>query len=144
RGKLELPLAGGEGLQSRTSARDTLERGCFDIIQPDASICGGIGEARFIGELAQLSGVRCIPHCWGGAVMLAATLQVCALLPEPPRLAGNEAPMLEFDVTDNPFRTEVCRGDPFALHDGCVRVPDSPGLGIDVDEAALRGYAHSG
>jgi D-galactarolactone cycloisomerase len=144
RSKLELPLAGGEGLQSRAAARDALERGCFDIIQPDVSICGGIGEVRFIGELAQLSGVRCIPHCWGGAVMLAATLQVCALLPEATRLAGNEAPMLEFDVTDNPFRTEICRPDAFALHDGSVQVPDGPGLGIDVDEPALRRYAYSG
>lgn len=141
RQRLELPLAGGEGLQSRTAARETLQRGCFDIIQPDVSICGGIGEVRFIGELAQLSGVRCIPHCWGGAIMLAATLQVCAILSETTRLAGSEAPMLEFDVTDNPFRTEVCRGEPFALSDGAVSVPTGPGLGIDLDEDALRRYA---
>src|SRR5262249_34040536 len=134
----------GEGLQSRTAARETLQRGCFDIIQPDVSICAGIGEVVFIGQLAQLYGVRCIPHCWGGAVMLAATLQACSILPEATRLTGNEAPMLEFDVTDNPFRTEICRGDPFGLHDGFVQVPDAPGLGIELDEETLRRYAQSG
>jgi D-galactarolactone cycloisomerase len=141
RARLGLPLAGGEGLQSRTTAHAALARGCFDIIQPDVSICAGVREVLFIGELARLSGVRCIPHCWGGAVMLAATLQVAALLPEPTRLPGTDAPMLEFDVTENPFRTQVCLGDPFALRDGTVQVPTAPGLGIQIDETALRRFA---
>jgi D-galactarolactone cycloisomerase len=141
RARLGLALAGGESLRSRAEAHLALERGCFDIIQPDVSICGGIAEVAFIGELAHLRSVRCIPHCWGGAVMLAATLQTVALLPEPTRLLGGDAPMLEFDVTENPFRTDVCRGEPFALEDGCVRVPSQPGLGVDIDESALLRYA---
>jgi D-galactarolactone cycloisomerase len=144
RDRLGMPLAGGEGLQSRTAAHEALLRGCFDIVQPDASICGGIGEVLFIGELAQLSGVRCIPHCWGGAIMLAASLHLCALLPEATRLTGVEAPMLEFDVTENPFRTDIVSSQTFALSDGAVRVPTGPGLGIEIDESALRRYAHSG
>jgi D-galactarolactone cycloisomerase len=141
RARLGLPLAGGEGLRSRIEAHHALERGCFDIMQPDVSICAGIAEVLFIGELAELKGVRCIPHCWGGAVMLAATLQTVALLPEPTRRVGADAPMLEFDVTENPFRTEICLGDPFALDDGYVQVPDGAGLGIEIDESALRRYA---
>ncbi len=141
RATLGLPLGGGESLQTRPAAHAALQRGCFDIVQPDVSICGGIGEVIFIGELARMTGVRCIPHCWGGAVMLAATLQVAAVLPEPTRLSGTDAPMLEFDVTENPFRTELCVGDPFALHAGCVQVPIGPGLGIEIDEAVLRRYA---
>jgi D-galactarolactone cycloisomerase len=141
RAKLDLPLAGGEGLTSRAGAYTALNRGCFDIIQPDVSICGGISECLFIGELARLSQVRCIPHCWGGGVMLAATLQVAALLPDPSKLPGADSPMLEFDVTENPFRTDLCAGDPFRLRDGRVALPDTPGLGIEVDEAVLRRYA---
>jgi D-galactarolactone cycloisomerase len=140
RNELDLPLAGGEGLQSRHAASHALQRGCFDIVQPDVSICGGIAEVLFVGELARLTAVRCIPHCWGGAVMLAATLQVAALLPEPARLPTADAPMLEFDVTENPFRTEVSPAPTFQLTDGHVAVPSSAGLGIDVDEAALRRY----
>jgi D-galactarolactone cycloisomerase len=141
RAKLRLPLAGGEGVTSRVDANAVLQRGCFDIIQPDVSICGGIAECLLIGELADLSAVRCIPHCWGGAIMLAATVQVAALLPEPSRMPGLDAPLLEFDVTENPFRTEIVVDNPFALHDGCVLVPDRPGLGVDVDESALVRYA---
>jgi D-galactarolactone cycloisomerase len=138
--KMPLPLAGGEGLLNRAQAHTALQRRCFDIIQPDVSICGGIGETLFIGELARLSTVRCIPHCWAGALTLAATLHVNAVLPEISRMPGNAPPLLEFDVTENPFRDSVVVGDPFALVDGCVRVPDGPGLGIEIDEDALWRY----
>jgi D-galactarolactone cycloisomerase len=138
--KIPLPLAGGEGLLNRVAACNSLERGCFDIVQPDVSICGGIGETLFIGELARLSTVRCIPHCWAGALTFAATLHVCALLPAMTRLPGNAEPLLEFDVTDNPFRDDVVVGDPFALRDGMLSVPQGAGLGIEIDENALRRY----
>ncbi|HEY3061911.1 MAG TPA: mandelate racemase/muconate lactonizing enzyme family protein [Chloroflexota bacterium] len=140
RAKMDLPLAGGEGLMTRPAAHESLQRGCFDIVQPDVSICGGIAECLFIGDLARMSAVRCIPHCWAGGITLAATLHLAALLPEPSRMLGVDAPLLEYDVTENPFRDELVVGDPFALHDGSVDVPTAPGLGIDVDESALRRY----
>jgi D-galactarolactone cycloisomerase len=141
RARLDVPLAGGEGLTSRSAAFESLQRGCFDIIQPDVSICGGIADCLFIGELARLSAVRCVPHCWAGGIVLAATLQVAALLPEPTRMPGVDAPEVEFDVTDNPFRTELVLGDPFQLRDGCLDVPTAPGLGVEVDESVLERYA---
>jgi len=140
RSKMSIPLAGGEGLLNRSAAHASIERACFDLVQPDVSICGGIGETLFIGELARLATVRCIPHCWAGALTLAATLHVCALLPEISRLPGNASPLLEFDVTENPFRDNVVLGDPFVLRDGRVAVPSGAGLGIDIDEDALRRY----
>jgi D-galactarolactone cycloisomerase len=140
RTRMPLPLAGGEGLLNRSAAHASLDRACFDMVQPDVSICGGIGETLFIGELARLSTVRCVPHCWAGALTLAATLHVCALLPDISRLRANAEPLLEFDVTENPFRDDVVVGDPFALHSGRVEVPTRPGLGIDIDEDALRHY----
>jgi D-galactarolactone cycloisomerase len=143
--RMPLPLAGGEGLTTRWAANEALRRGCFDIIQPDVSICGGITECLFIGEMAQLSQVQCVPHCWAGAITLAATLHVAALLPEPSRMPGVDAPQLELDVTENPFRDDVVVGAPFALRDGAVQVPTSPGLGVEIDEPALRRYAtHTG
>jgi D-galactarolactone cycloisomerase len=145
RSRMDLPLAGGESLTTRAAANEALQRGCFDIVQPDVSICGGIVETLFIGELARLSAVRCIPHCWAGAITLAATLHVAALLPDPSRLQGVDPPLLEFDVTENPFRTDVVVGQPFELRNGRVALPTLPGLGIEIDEQALRSYgAQSG
>ena len=83
--------------------------------------------------------------CWAGAITLAATLHVVSLLPEPSRMPGVDAPQVELDVTENPFRDDILVGDPFALRDGAVAVPDGPGLGVTIDEEALRRYgAHSG
>jgi D-galactarolactone cycloisomerase len=141
RARMPLPLAGGEGLTTRWAADMMLRRGCFDIIQPDVSICGGITECRFIGDLAQLSQVQCVPHCWAGAITLAATLHVASLLPEPSRMPGVDAPEVELDVTENPFRDDVIANDPFRLIDGALQVPSTPGLGVEIDEAALRRYA---
>ncbi|MBV9329237.1 MAG: mandelate racemase/muconate lactonizing enzyme family protein [Chloroflexi bacterium] len=140
RARMPLPLAGGEGLTTRWAANDMLRRGCFDIIQPDVSICGGIAECLFIGELAQLSQIQCVPHCWAGALTLAATLHVAALLPEPTRMPGVDAPQVELDVTENPFRDVVVRGSPFELRAGALKVPTAPGLGVEIDELALRRY----
>lgn len=64
RQKLPLSLAAGEAVDSRASAKDLIDRRAMDIIQPDVSLCGGIGEALFIAETAAL-GIRCLPHCWG-------------------------------------------------------------------------------
>jgi D-galactarolactone cycloisomerase len=138
--ELDLPVAGGEMLQSRTAFKELLDRRAVDIVQPDISICGGVGECMFVAELARLHGVRCVPHTWNGAIMNIATLHVAAALPEASRLAGVDAPLLEFDSTDNPFmRAELC--DPPPLRDGCFEVPSGPGLGVEVDETWLRQHA---
>lgn len=112
----------------------------MDIIQPDISLCGGIGEVLFISELAALSGIRCIPHCWGGAVLIAATVHLLSLLPDPHWGFPTDTPMLEFDQSENPWRTELVE-EPFRLQDGFVSVPTKPGLGIEVHEDVVRKYA---
>ena len=135
---LDIPIAAGEGLQNRGAFDAFLARGAADIIQPDVAICGGIGEANFIAELAALHGRPCIPHAWGGAILLAATLQFVSLIPEPSELVGPTSPVLEFDRFENRMRTEVSR-TAIDVIDGHVAIPTAPGLGIDIDEGALRG-----
>ena len=140
RRKLPLSLAAGEAVDSRASAKELIDRRAMDIIQPDVSLCGGIGEVLFISELAALSGIRCIPHCWGGAVLIAATVQLLSLLPDPHWGFPTDTPMLEFDQSENPWRTELVE-EPFRLQDGFVSVPTKPGLGIEVHEDVVEKYA---
>jgi D-galactarolactone cycloisomerase len=137
--KLTIPLAGGEVIDSRATAKDLLMRRVFDVIQPDVSICGGVSESLFIAEMARLHGVRFVPHCWGGAVTLAATLQVAAMLPNPDLSMTPEQPLLELDVYENPFRDKIVK-QPFQLKGGYVDVPTGPGLGVEVMEDALPQY----
>ena len=135
-----IAIAGGELLESRTAAGEAVARGAFDIVQPDPSICGGLADVRFIADLAALHGVRCVPHTCNGAVALAATLQLVAVLPDPTLSPATEAPLLEWDSGENPLRTDLLR-EPLTLRDGRVTVPGGPGLGVEVDEDVLNRYA---
>jgi D-galactarolactone cycloisomerase len=139
REKLHIAIAAGEVLDSRGSARELITRRGMDIIQPDPSLCGGIAEALFIAEMAYLWSVQCMPHCWGGAITIAATLQLLSLIPDPTWARETETPMLELDVNENPFRDELLR-KPIHFRDGTVDVPTGPGLGIEVDEEVVKRY----
>ncbi|MFN7934607.1 MAG: mandelate racemase/muconate lactonizing enzyme family protein [Bryobacteraceae bacterium] len=140
RKKLPLPLAAGEGVDSRASGKELIDRRAMDIIQPDVSLCGGISEALFIAETAALSGIGCLPHCWGSDIVIAATVHLLALLPDPHPGFATDTPMLEYDQAENPWRDGLAKGS-FPLQDGQVMVPTKPGLGITVDEEMVRKYA---
>jgi D-galactarolactone cycloisomerase len=140
RNKLPLPLAGGEGLDSRASAKELLDRRAFHIIQPDISLCGGFGEVLFISEMAALSGVPCIPHCWGSAILIAATTHLVSLLPDPHWGFPTDTPMVEYDQSENPWRTEIVE-QPITAKEGFIQVPDTPGLGLEIREEVVRKYA---
>ena len=89
---LDIAIAGGEGLTNRRDFHDLITRRAVDIVQPDVTICGGIGEALFVAQLGALSNVACAPHAWGGAIALAATLQLLAVLPHPAEIPDRDAP----------------------------------------------------
>ncbi len=135
-----IPVAGGETWHTRWGMKDPVETRCIDILQPDLAGCGGFTEAKRIADMAALHGIRVVPHVWGTAVHIAASLQfLAALIPDPPR-AGPIEPILEFDRTDNPFRQAVVT-TPIEHERGVVRIPDGPGLGIEIDRDALREFA---
>ena len=140
RKKMPLPLAGGEGVDSRASAKSLIDRRAMDIIQPDISLCGGFGEALFIAEMAELAGIRCIPHCWGGDILIAASIQLLSLLPDPHWGLPTDTPLLEVDQTENPWRDGLAI-KPLEFHDGFVTVSTKPGLGIEVNEEVVKKYA---
>jgi D-galactarolactone cycloisomerase len=133
---LDMAVAGGENEFTRWGFRDTIARKAMDIVQPDVCAAGGISECRKIAALASAHGVECVPHAWGSAIGLAATVQFLAALPDTPPAFRPVPPMLEFEQTPNPLRDELARG-PIRQVDGVVRVPDGPGLGIEVDREVL-------
>jgi D-galactarolactone cycloisomerase len=136
-GELTIPLAGGEILESADAARDYLVGGSFDMIQPDVSICGGIGGVLEIASTAAAAGRVTVPHACSGAIATAATLQVLAVLDVPDGAPDWAEPLLEFDVGENPIRTDLATV-PFRPVDGWMTIPDGPGLGIEIDEAEVR------
>ena len=133
---LKIPVAGGEAEFTRWGFRALIADRCVDILQPDIAAAGGISETKKIADMANAFGVRVNPHVWGTAVALAASLQLIASLQHnPPGLHPIE-PLLEFDQSEHPIRMAVLK-EAIVQRDGWVAIPEGPGLGIDIDRAAL-------
>lgn len=135
-----IPVAGGETWHGRFGFLEPLGTGCIDIAQPDLCGTGGFTEMRRVADMAALHGVRLVPHVWGTAVQIAASLQfVAALLPDPPR-RDPIAPIFEFDRTHNPFRQAIVTR-PIEHENGTIAIPNGPGLGIEINRDALAEFA---
>ena len=136
---LIIPIAGGECEFTRFGFRHILEKRAIDIIQPETCSAGGLSECKKIAVMANAFGVRCNPHCWGTGTALAATLHLLAVLPYNPLSMNPVSPMLEFDQTEHPFRLELLE-EPIFQNNGYVKVPQGPGLGIEINRNALEKY----
>ena len=127
-----VPIAGGEVLTRRQAFQPWLERGAVDVIQPDATKCGGLSEARRIAWLAYDHNIQFVSHGWNTAVGVAADLQLAAALPVARFVEYlTPAPYIE-GLTTEPFQIDA---------QGYLQIPDRPGLGIDIDRAALRRFS---
>jgi galactonate dehydratase len=129
------PIALGERLHSRWDFKPFFEAGAVDIIQPDLSHCGGILEARRIAAMAEAYDVAVAPHCPLGPLALAACLQVAATAPN---VALQEMSLgIHYNVGADLYT--FCKDPaPLTATDGWLAVPPGPGLGIEIDEAAVR------
>jgi D-galactarolactone cycloisomerase len=136
---LDMAVAGGENEFTRWGFRDLVVRKAMDIVQPDVCAAGGISECRKIATLAAAHGVECVPHAWGSAIGLAATLHFLAALPDQPPSYRPMPPMLEFEQCENPFRDHLSR-EPIVQNKGKVQVPTGAGLGIEIDRSILDRY----
>lgn len=139
RQKLAIPIAGGENEHTLYGFRQFLGAGAVDIAQPDLGSCGGISAARHIVALSQSHGVQVNPHVWGSAIAQAASLQLLAAVPVAHHSLFAEEPILEFDRSSHPFRTQLITR-PIEQKDGWVEIPAGPGLGVEVDRAVLEAY----
>jgi D-galactarolactone cycloisomerase len=143
KGALPMAIAGGENLRTRFDFRDFLTRRAFDIVQPDVAHCGGLTEMQRIAAIANACGIQVCPHVWGSPIMIAASLHLAATLPPcPPArnpLPYAQEPVMEFDQTPSAIRDELCTTR-FEAQDSYLDVPTGPGLGVEVDEEALKHF----
>lgn len=136
---LDIAVAGGENDFTRWGFRDKIVRKAMDIVQPDVCAAGGLSECKKIAALAATHGVECVPHAWGSAVGLAATLHFLAAIPDQPPSLFARPPLLEFEQEENPFRDHLAR-EPIRHRAGIVQVPTGPGLGIEIDRDVIERY----
>lgn len=140
---LDIAVAGGELLDGRSAAASLLRRAAVDIIQPDPVICGGIAETVFVGELAALDAVPCVPHTSNGPIGVAAALQALAVIPGPSEAPSQQLPMLELGLDPNPWHDGVLASGTITSRSGRVEIPNAPGLGVEVDKEFVRARSDS-
>ncbi len=140
RARQPIPIAGGECEFTRYGFREVLACGAIDILQSDTCAAGGLSECKKIADMALAFGVRYVPHVWGTAIGLAAALQLIAVLPPMPLRHVPREPLLEFDRSEHPFRQAVVKS-PIEHDQGRVKIPTGPGLGIEIDRAALKRFS---
>jgi L-rhamnonate dehydratase len=124
-------IACGEQEATEWGFRTLIERGRVDVIQPDLSRCGGFTAARKIVHMAELHNRLCIPHSWTSDLLTAASLHLNAFM--------RRAVFQEFNVTSGPLSRDLCL-NAIGLEDGSLRIPQGPGLGVEVNEATIDKY----
>lgn len=129
RGTVAVPLAAGENEFGLQGFRELIRAKAVDIVQPDASRCGGISEMLRVARLAAEEGLKVAPHSWSDAVAIVANAHVVASLPH--------GLTVEIDQTGNPF-VERLLVEPLRIVDGELRLSERPGLGVELDMAAVE------
>jgi L-alanine-DL-glutamate epimerase-like enolase superfamily enzyme len=124
-------IATGEEESGRQAFARLIRETGIDVVQPDMSRCGGLTEARKIATLAADANILCVPHAFKTGILVAASIQFIASIPH--------APFLEFSVTESGIRKEVL-ATPFRQRGGFVEVPQSPGLGIELNPEIVKKY----
>ncbi len=138
---VSIPIATGERMFSKWQFKNLLKDGYVDIIQPDLSHAGGITECKKIISMAEAFDVAAAPHCPLGPIALAACLQVDAtchnafIQEQSSGIHYNQGSDLLDYLKDKTV---------FDYQDGYVKIPEGPGLGIEIDEDHVRAMAKVG
>jgi galactonate dehydratase len=129
--RTNIPIATGERLFTRYDFLNLLNHQAASVVQPDAAIAGGLWETRKIACMAEPYYVSFAPHCPGGLIVTAVSMQIAACTPN--------FLILEHGIGGDAVANDIVK-EPFILEEGYYKVPSAPGLGIELDEDAFEKY----
>jgi L-alanine-DL-glutamate epimerase-like enolase superfamily enzyme len=136
RRRARVPIAGGELNAGWQEFQVMLEKGCFDIYQPDATFGGGISDAKKVQQACTERGLHFAPHTWSNGFSMVVNLHV--------HVSGAMDHPLEYPIEPpgwTPEYRDALLVEPvLADSNGTVAVPEGPGLGIEIDEDSLGRY----
>ena len=135
--KTTVPIAAGERLFGKWQYRELIEKQAVSVIQPDICHVGGIFEGRKLAAMSEMYYMTVAPHNPLGPISLAACIQLDATIPN----------FLVQEHPGNPDRSDLGVGyikTPFEIKDGYIDLPKGPGLGIELDEEALKDKIYDG
>ena len=129
--RCNLPIATGERFSTIYEYQQLLENNACAYVRPDLCLCGGLSGSKKVAALAESHHVKVIPHNPLSPVSTAACVQLDACIP-------NFA-LQEYTGESEPPKSELLV-DPIKLENGYLIVPEGPGLGIELSEAAISKY----
>ena len=121
---VRVPIAGGENEFGLQGFREMIRAKALDIVQPDASRCGGISEAWKIAKMAEESGLGVATHSWNDAVAIIANAHMVSAAPN--------GITVEVDQMNNPFVNDLLV-KPLQIENGELQLSHAPGLGVELD-----------
>lgn len=134
--EVDIPIAGGEINRGIYEFKQMLDKGSYDIIQPNCTMSEGISQIRKIAAIADSYGKICNPHAWIPGLGVMQSMHMVAAIPN--------FTWLEFPYDPPKITPEVFQGIVkeyyFPEADGCIPLPKAPGLGIELDGEKIRKY----
>lgn len=131
RGSMGVRVAAGENEFGVQGFRELIRARAVDIVQPDASRCGGITEVMRVARMAREAQLAFAPHTWSDAVAVMANAHVVA--------AHANGVTVEVDQTGNPFIEDLLV-EPLRIRDGKLALNRRPGLGVELNEKVIDRY----
>src|SRR5438105_7561044 len=132
RSKTSTRLASNQSSWLRENVVDAIRRSAADVIVTDPHQLGGLGALRDVAAMCELSGIPLVKHAFGDlGLTTVASSHVLATLPEPTLAHQQFITILEHDLLKEPVRIEQ----------GHLRVPTSPGIGVELDMEAIAHYS---
>ncbi|MFK7762139.1 MAG: mandelate racemase/muconate lactonizing enzyme family protein [Roseobacter sp.] len=130
---VRIPIATGERLTTKAEFAPVLRAGAATILQPALGRAGGIWETKKIAAMAEVYNAQMAPHLYAGPVEWAANIHLAASIPN----------LLMAETIETPFHAALIKNT-IQVENGFITPPDTPGLGIDVDEALARAHPYTG
>ncbi len=127
-------IAGGEWEYNLAGIERLLDIEALDVVQPEVGRIGGIHVAKEAADLAARRNVMYSPHTWSTAINTAATLQILA--------ATTNQLVCELMPERSPLNQDLV-SKPFKQRNGLIEIPDSPGIGVEVNEDFLEAHTLS-
>jgi L-alanine-DL-glutamate epimerase-like enolase superfamily enzyme len=136
---LDLPVLTGENLVTPAQFNDFAREGAFDIAAPDVNKCGGLGEFRKIATICDLYGVPVASHNLSSPIGTVAGAHVSAAIPNFLAMEWHSRDVLWW----NDLASRIDGSGPI-LENGTIRVPEGPGLGVEIDRDLAGEYLVDG
>jgi galactonate dehydratase len=130
---VRIPIATGERLTTKAEFAPVLRSGAATILQPALGRAGGIWEMKKVAAMAEVYNAQMAPHLYAGPIEWAANIHLAASIPN----------ILMCESIETPFHDKLIKGS-IRVEGGYITPPDTPGLGIDVDEELARSHPFTG